>query len=111
MNISSWSIRSKMILLILLMGLVPLLGYAWYSNNAISNELTQVNRERLISLRELKKIQIEDYFDQIKSQIQTFSESITVIDAMGRFGGAFNHVENQLSQSYDENKKNKLMGR
>ncbi len=111
MNISSWSIRSKMILLILLMGLVPLLGYAWYSNNTISDELTQVNRERLLSLRELKKIQIEDYFEQIKSQIQTFSESITVIDAMGRFGGAFNHVENQLSQSYNENKKNKLMDR
>jgi two-component system, sensor histidine kinase ChiS len=99
MNFSSWPIRNKLILFFLLMGLIPLLGYAWFSNNKVAEELTKVNRDRLVSLRELKKIQIEDYFDQIKNQIQTFSESITVIDAMGQFGGAFTHVENQMGRT------------
>ena len=107
MNFSSWAIRNKLILFFLLMGLIPLIGYAWFSNNKIADELTNVNRERLISLRELKKIQIEEYFEQIKNQIQTFSESITVIDAMGKFGGAFNFVEDQLGQNFTDDKKSK----
>ncbi|MBT3922875.1 MAG: PAS domain-containing protein [Nitrospina sp.] len=111
MNFSSWAIRNKLILFFLLMGLIPLIGYAWFSNNKIADELTNVNRERLISLRELKKIQIEEYFEQIKNQIQTFSESITVIDAMGKFGGAFNFVEDQLGQNFTDDKKSKLMAR
>jgi methyl-accepting chemotaxis protein len=93
------------------MGLIPLLGYAWFSNNKVAEELTKVNQDRLVSLRELKKIQIEDYFDQIKNQIQTFSESITVIDAMGQFSGAFDHVENQMGRTFTKDKKNKLIER
>ena len=111
MNFSSWPIRNKLILFFLLMGLIPLLGYAWFSNNKVAEELTSVNRDRLISLRELKKIQIEDYFDQIKNQIQTFSESITIIDAMGQFGGAFKHVENQMGRTFNKSKESKLKDR
>lgn len=111
MNFSSWAIRNKLILFFLLMGLIPLLGYAWFSNTKVIDELTNVNRDRLISLRELKKIQIEEYFEQIKNQVHTFSESITVIDAMGKFGGAFTHVENQMGAGFTEEKKNKLMAR
>jgi methyl-accepting chemotaxis protein len=111
MNFSSWPIRNKLILFFLAMGVLPLLGYVWYSNNSVSEELTNVSRERLVSLRELKRIEIETYFKQIKGQVQVFSESNTIVDAMGTFAGAFGTAEDQLKNKFTEAHKSKLMDR
>ncbi|PIP73044.1 MAG: hypothetical protein COW89_03440, partial [Nitrospinae bacterium CG22_combo_CG10-13_8_21_14_all_47_10] len=55
----------------------------------------QTNKDRLVSLRETKKIQIENYFKNIASQATTFSRSFMVVDAMGKFSTAFNQVVQQ----------------
>ncbi len=60
------------------------------SKTAISNQI----EERLIGLRDGKKEQIENYFDQIHKQAVTFSSNKMVIDASLEFINAYNHYPN-----------------
>jgi len=71
----------------------------------------QTNKDRLVSLRETKKIQIENYFKNIASQATTFSKSFMVVDAMDKFTTAFNQVEQQTVASDAVNLESKLTER
>ena len=57
-----WTIRKKMILILLIAGMIPMGIFAWFSMSQISQALLDINKDRLISLREEKKLQIEKYF-------------------------------------------------
>ncbi len=63
-------------------------GILGYRTASLSLKKQAFNQ--LVSIREMKKKQIEDYFSSIRNQIQTFSEDKMVIDAMNEFKVAFN---------------------
>ncbi|MBT5305762.1 MAG: hypothetical protein HOL31_11875, partial [Candidatus Scalindua sp.] len=66
---------AKVITLFLIAGLVPLAVIGIISNNSSSNALKQQAFSQLVSVRETKKKQIEDYFSTIRKQVRTFSEN------------------------------------
>ncbi len=109
-----FTIRKKMIMLLLLVGLLPMLLVAYFSFNKVTEELRMTNRDRLVSLREEKKQQIHNYFDLIRNQIQTFSQDRMIVDAMMRFGISFFNVNKQLGPkaiTYDESMSEALLKR
>jgi methyl-accepting chemotaxis protein len=62
--------------------------------------LTGSSKEQLVSLREVKKTQIHDYFDTIRKQIQTFSENQMVVDGLRDMNVAFHNYREE--QKLDE---------
>ena len=55
-------------------------------------ELEEQAFNKLIATREIKATQIENYFSQIRHQIETFSENHMVISAMKDFAAAFKTI-------------------
>ena len=91
----TWTIQKKMILTLLLVGMIPMGIFTWFSTSQISQSLLEVNKDRLVSLREEKKLQIENYFKQIAGQAATFSESRMVVDAVRNFTSAIKELESE----------------
>jgi methyl-accepting chemotaxis protein len=98
-----WNIRKKIILILLLIGLVPLASITYFSFQKVNAELISINKNRLISLREQKRMVIEDYFGQIENQLKTFSEDLSVIDATIKFSESFKSIESEIGNTYKSN--------
>ncbi len=94
-----WGLKQKISGLLILIGIIPFVVFYFYSSEKISGLTIQTNKDRLISLRETKKIQIENYFKSIAAQARTFSNSFMVVDAMDKFATAFKQVEQQTVAS------------
>ena len=80
-----------------LTALLPLilLSIALVSSKSIliaQRELEEQAFNKLIATREIKATQIENYFSQIRHQIETFSENHMVISAMKDFAAAFKTI-------------------
>ncbi len=58
--------------------------------------LEQQAKNQLISIRDTKKSQIEDYFNTIKNQVQTFSNDRMIINAMREFKPAFRQFRQEV---------------
>ena len=86
---------TKVITLFLIAGLVPLTVIGIISLNSSSKALKQQAFNQLVSVRETKKKQIEDYFSTIRKQVRTFSENGMIVDAMKEFKTAFKDVRKQ----------------
>ncbi|MGR3173778.1 MAG: methyl-accepting chemotaxis protein [Candidatus Scalindua sp.] len=86
---------AKVISLFLIAGLVPLAVIGILSLNSSSKALKQQAFNQLVSVRETKKKQIEDYFSTIRKQVRTFSENGMIVDAMKEFKTAFKDVRKQ----------------
>lgn len=95
-----WKLRSRLTLAFVACGVVPLMMAAsasYFSAGAgfdnvrqqASDALRQNAVDALEAQRELKKIQIENYFESIRNQILTFSEDRMVVDAMKALRPAF----------------------
>ncbi len=90
------NIKVKLIVVCLLLAVIPLviaaiiLGKA--SNESASAAIESAVKKQLISIRDIKKNQIEDYFRTINNQVLTFSNDRMVIEAMRQFKSAFNTV-------------------
>ncbi|MBT3355613.1 MAG: methyl-accepting chemotaxis protein [Candidatus Scalindua sp.] len=92
---------TKVIILFLVAGLVPLGVIGVLSNHSSSKALKQQAFNQLVSVRETKKKQIEDYFSTIRKQVRTFSGNGMVVDAMKGFKTAFKDVrkENDITDA------------
>ena len=110
-GIGVWGLKQKITGLLILIGLLPFVIFYFYSAEKISNLTLQTNKERLVSLRETKRIQVENYFKNIASQATTFSKSFMVVDAMDKFTTAFKLVEEQTVASEAINLESKLAER
>ncbi len=86
---------AKVITLFLVAGIVPLgvMGVLGYKSSGTSLKKQAFNQ--LVSVRETKKKQVEDYFSTIRKQVRTFSENRMVVDAMKEFKLAFKDVRKQ----------------
>ncbi|WP_394145533.1 methyl-accepting chemotaxis protein [Vibrio atypicus] len=72
----------------------------WRASTLSESALYQRASEQLISVREIKKNEIELYFDQIRGQLITTSNSVGVQDAMLAFSETFkSYPVEQVSQS------------
>ena len=110
-GIGMWGLKQKIIILLILIGLTPFVIFYFYSAGKVADLTLETNKDRLVSLRETKRIQIEKYFNNISSQASTFSKSFMVVDAMDKFASAFIQVEQQTIASESENLESKLLGR
>ena len=90
-------IRTKIIILSLIAGFVPFVITGILGYRTASLSLREQAFNQLVSVREAKKKQIEDYFSNIRKQIQTFSEDKMIIDAMKEFKDAFNEFQESNS--------------
>jgi len=87
-------IRHKLLLQAVLLALIPAMTIAiaiiWQANNSSFSALEEKSKEQLISLRELKKSQIDDYLKQVAGQVTTLSKNPAVIEAATSFIETFN---------------------
>lgn len=81
----------------------------WITKDRIEDVLNTQISERLISIKDSKKDQIENYFSTIRSQVSTLSSSTMTINAATEFGNAFPKYDSeaQLSAS-SQDKQNSL---
>ena len=82
-------IGTKLLLAILVpallsIGVISLMGFV-----VAKQTLEEQSFKQLMAVRESKKKQIENYFQQIRKQIRTFSEDRMIIDAMLQFNSRF----------------------
>ncbi len=96
------SLKVKLIAMFLIVGLVPLLVGVIISYNSSSAALEHETFNKLVSIREIKKQQIEGYFKIIENQVLTFSMDVMIVDAMKDFKTAFKAIGNDPAINTDE---------
>ncbi len=98
------SISKKLIALFLFVGIVPLTIIGLFSTVKLKEAIKDRAVKQLISIRESKKDQIENYFAMIKDQVIEHSRERTIIDAVKEFTEAFWKIERELDAEYESNK-------
>ncbi|MCA9213452.1 MAG: methyl-accepting chemotaxis protein [Planctomycetales bacterium] len=73
-------------------------------SNAIV-DLEQKAQDRLVALRDIKRAQIQDYFNSIRDQILTFSENRMVVDAMAELPDVFDSYREDARVDDDQLKQ------
>ena len=89
------SIQSKLMLMLLIVCITSIMAIAYvgYSNGrqALYNSI----ENQLVSLREVKAAEIENYFEKVRSQVQTVSEFGSVVGAVKDLKTAYQELEGQ----------------
>ncbi|MFO6422390.1 response regulator [Motilimonas sp. KMU-193] len=80
-------LRSKLMLAFLMFSIVPFSTISILFLYSYSKDLTQQTTSHLISVREIKKSQVTDYFRELKQQASLFSQSDFAKASIGRFYG------------------------
>lgn len=83
------SLRAKLLVSFLLVGIIPFSFMGAASLRKSSNALSNQAFGQLKSMREVKKSQIENFFDKRKSDIMVLSSNQTVIEALDVFSETF----------------------
>lgn len=89
-------VGTKVLVAFLSAGLLAILSVAIISYEVADVALEEEAFNKLTAVREIKAAQIEDYFDTIRKQVLTFSESETVIFAMRDFKKSFHNLTSDL---------------
>ena len=92
LRLKNIGMKPKMIGLFLAVGLVPLTVIGWQSVRAGKDALVAKSFEQLVSIRDVKKNQIEFYFQTIKNQALTLAKDKMIVDTMKGLGEAFKTV-------------------
>ncbi len=92
---------TKVIVLFLIAGLVPLGLSGFIGHRTSSQALKKQAFNQLVSIRETKKEQIEDYFSHIEKQVKAYSKDNMIINAMEEFKTSFKlfRQENEIDDS------------
>ena len=100
-NLVSSKIQYKLLVLLAGVALLPmlLLGYSMY--RSASNGIKTQAFDNLTAIRTVKAKQIEDYFAQIDSQIQTFSQNLAIVEAMKEFPAALTAARSEVQVDED----------
>lgn len=89
-------VGTKVLVVFLAASLLAILSVAIISYEVSQTAMQQEAFNKLTAVREIKADQIEDYFEQIRSQVLTFSESETVIQGMRDFKRGFRGIKSDL---------------
>ncbi|MCH7371594.1 ATP-binding protein [Aeromonas aquatica] len=80
-------LRPQLMLAFFMLGLVPFLVVTLFFLYSHGKDLTTQTSNHLVSVRNIKKSQLEDYFGNLKEQITNFSQQDFAGDSIGRFYG------------------------
>jgi len=83
------NLSTKIISLFVLGGVIPMVAIGILSYNSSSKALEKQAFNQLVSIRNVKKTNIEDWFNERKANIVTLAESPLVINAIKEFKNAF----------------------
>jgi class 3 adenylate cyclase len=97
-------IRSKLLIMLLGVGLISANLIGWISDRNGRRAIEERVVFQLRSIREARAHRIEDYFAELKRQAQTLSEDATVAKALRELTVAY-HELNQTELSTDEREK------
>ncbi len=93
------SLKQKIMIGAVLLAIIPMLIASFGISTVVTKEsraaLEQLSKERLISVRDLTKGRIEDYFGIIQKQILTLSDDRMVIEAMQEFRTSFRSYQDE----------------
>lgn len=96
-------IKTRITLAFICVGAVSVISTSliigWSSTDFGKKSLENAAEKQLISIREVKKTQIENYFKFIEDQAKTFSNDRMIIDAMQEFNLAFHQYPDELIES------------
>ncbi len=96
-------IKTKLIVSASLLAFVPAaiisIAIGWMAISNSHHTLEEEAKNQLISIRDMKKGEIERYFGTLRDQVITFSNDRMIIDAMSAFKQAFkqHHLESNLA--------------
>ncbi len=90
-------VQDKLLLWFLILSLVPVATISILSYRNSSASLRKEAFNQLTSVREMKKSQIEDYFNLIRGQVRTMSNDTTIVNAMKEFKSAFHNIKKELA--------------
>ncbi len=110
-TLGKWTLKKKLILLMILSGLLPFVFFFFLSLKSAKKEILTLNENRLISLREAKKLQIENYFQTINEQIVNLSSNLMIVEAMKDFKVAFFAAETEVADTFGSSEATKLRAR
>ena len=92
------SIQSKLLLILLVVCISSILSIAYVGYQSGQQALENSIFNQLNSLKEAKAYQIETYFQNIRSQVQTMSESPSVVSLMKEFKQAYQELDEEVIQ-------------
>jgi methyl-accepting chemotaxis protein len=83
---------TKIIMLFLIAGIIPFAINGILSYRAASTSLKEQAFNHLVSLREMKKMEIEDYFSSIRKQIDILSKDRMIVGLMKALKVSYKNV-------------------
>ena len=90
------NIKKKLIIIASSLAIIPVVIAILLLENIATSDasaaLEDAAKRQLVSIRDTKKTQIEDYFGTIRSQVISFSDDHMIIDAMRAFSASFKTV-------------------
>jgi len=103
-------LKTKLLIAFLSVGTIPFAIVSIISMNQMSNSLSKQIFSQLVSIRDIKKLQVENYLKTIKNQIRTFSENFMIVEAMHQFDHSFDSfiTDNQLHAKDLKNQRKHL---
>lgn len=104
------SIKLKLTMLLLMIGIIPAVVIGVLSIIKSRTVLHNAAINQLVSIREMKKERIEDYFSTIANQILTFSSSRMMVNAMNEFSKSFFMIKEEKNEQFI-NKREMLLQR
>lgn len=95
------SLQGKLISSFLLAGLIPLIAIGFYSYQKSSESLQKEAVDKLVAVRNIKGDAVKRYFDTIKSQVLTFSQTVSIKEAMRDFSISYKNFlsETEISEA------------
>lgn len=95
--------------LVITTGIVAALGLSWSNIRSAETILKDQAVSKLIAVREINKVRIEKYFEQIDKQMLTFADDKMIIDAMIRFKADAKQFESRYSPEQIDSMRTALM--
>ncbi|MCP4433775.1 MAG: methyl-accepting chemotaxis protein [Gammaproteobacteria bacterium] len=106
------SMKQKLLITLVLLVATPMLlsvvASTWFAQDIAGGLLVEQAREKLVSVRELKKAHVEDFYASIRRHISTYAENVSVKDAAIKMGEAFYRYENEIGSHDFSQEKSSL---
>ncbi|MCK5684843.1 methyl-accepting chemotaxis protein, partial [bacterium] len=78
-SLNNIKMKPKLITLFLIAGLIPIAIIGFWSNFQAKKALLDKTDQQLVSMRELKKQQIEKFFDERKGDMSVLMETVSTL--------------------------------
>lgn len=92
-------IRSKLLIILMAFGLIPVLIVSVLMYTRFDSELSTTIFDQLTAIRETKGSQIEDYMGFINDQVITLSKNIMISDALTDFKSSIKELDASITPS------------